>query len=335
MCVAEPQIAVPTRSQHRTRRPSSERPAARQAALAGRLLDPLRADEASRDLDRRAEDVAAAFEPRDGWQRFMTRQVADLSIRLERCGLLERRLRDWASYRALLFWEDDQRVDVETIALKLAQQPGKVVARLQRSPAGLDWLLLRWRSLARLDPATWTDEQRALAANLAGDPTADVSAPGFVAAQIADLTSQVEAVAEGDALLRGLVEADLSEANVPGLAGHRRHEHWLRRQMQWCLDQLGPATADPADNPAPRPTGTDPATNQIRETKPITRPATGPTLASALPQAVTGQPVAPTKLSAEPVAQVGRTDRSTRTARAADQRQADRRRVALAHATGS
>ena len=75
-------------------------------------------------------------------------------VRIDRCTRIERRLRDWASDRPIGFWDEDQALEVETLALKIGQQPRRVVRTLKQSTAGLDWLLKRWRSLAKADPLT-------------------------------------------------------------------------------------------------------------------------------------------------------------------------------------
>ncbi len=141
-----------------------------------------------------------------------------MMVRIDRCSRIERRIRDLAAYRAIEFWDLDQKLEVETLALQIQKQPGKTVAKLRQTPAGCDWLLARWRFLAKLDPQAWTDQQRSLAGSLVGnDPILDPSAPGFAAEQVAELEVLRERVEEADEIARGLVEADLSD-DIPSLS---------------------------------------------------------------------------------------------------------------------
>ncbi len=117
-------------------------------------------------LEQQTRDIHAAFKPRNGWQDWLTSTIATLMLRINRSERIERKLRDWASYRAIDFWEDDQKLAVETLVLRIGREPSKVVAKLRETPAGIDWLLARWRFLARVEPSQWGDDRRDLAASL-------------------------------------------------------------------------------------------------------------------------------------------------------------------------
>ena len=243
-------------AQPRTRRqrPLDDRLAWRRAEVLGHLQDPRIVAENPHTLSHSANSIHNAFKPRNHWQDWVTGTVATVMVRIDRCERIERRLRDLASYRAIDFWEDDQEVEVETLALKLGKQPARTVAKLRTTPAGLEWLLRRWRFLAGVPGADWTDAQRELAVNLVGaDPILDPMAPGFAAAMVADLESRRERVAEADTIARGLVEADLNDDAVPGLAKLRRYNRSLHRQMRWYIDTFHVEHPDRWDDPARKP----------------------------------------------------------------------------------
>lgn len=204
-------------------------------------------------LARHQEEMIATLRPSGAWQHWVAGEVATLMVRISRTARVECRLRDWAAYRAIDFWEEDQALAVATLALRLEKDPARTVARLRQTPAGCDWLLKRWRALGAVAPAAWTAEQAELAARLlGGDAAVDPAAPGFVAERVAELTTYRGRVEEADAILRGLVEADLSDAGVPGLAGLRRYARSLQRRLTWCLDNfhLVPAGAPAAASPS-------------------------------------------------------------------------------------
>jgi len=142
-------------------------------------------------------------------------------VRIDRCSRIERRLRDYASYRAIDFWEEDQKLEVETLALKIDHQPIRVVAKLRLTHTGCEWLLTRWRLLANIATNEWMDTQRTLVGRMIGDdPVIDPTAPGFTANQVADLEAQRDRVVVADEIVRGMVEADLR--NGPRLTSQLR-----------------------------------------------------------------------------------------------------------------
>ena len=194
------------------------------------------------------------FAPRNGWQEWVVEQVAWLMIRISQGQQDEQQLRDHASFRAREFWEDDQKVAAATLGAKLSRQPAKTVAKLRQTLAGTDWLLVRWRSLARLDPANWTEDQVALANQMVGaEPGDDPAAPGFAMARVLELEAIRPKVAMHDAIVRGLVENGLSDAHVPGLATLRAEQRTLDRRMKFYTGELAtePAPAIAHDETKP------------------------------------------------------------------------------------
>jgi len=235
------------------REPLSPQRSYRREKVIQQLVNPIPIGESAELLEQQSRDIHHAFQPRNGWQDWLTDTIATILLRINRSERVERKLRDWASYRAFDFWEEDQRLAVETVALKLGKEPARVVAKLRETPAGIDWLLGRWRLLARVEPRSWTDDQRDLAARLVGgDEGIDPAAPGFVARRIADLESYRQNGQHADAIIRGLVEADLHDDGVPGLAKLRRYVRSLHRQLKWYVDQFHVEHPDRWDDPRRR-----------------------------------------------------------------------------------
>jgi len=190
-------------------------------------------------------------------------------LRINRSERIERKLRDMASLRAIDFWEDDQKLAVETVALRIGKQPAKVVSTLRNTPAGIDWLIVRWHILSRIKPEDWNDAQRELAAQLVcGDPEVDPSRPGFIDDQINELQTHRERIAQADAITRGLVEADLNDDGVAGLAKLRRYLRSLHRQLKWYVDQFHVEHPDRWDDPMRRPAIYGPAVEKYRPRNP-------------------------------------------------------------------
>jgi len=244
----------PEQPRPRAQRMVAERTARRRAKVLENLVEPIVVAETAELLTELANDIDRAFKLRNGWQDWLTSEIATIMVRLDRCARIERRLRDWASYRAIDFWEEDQLVEVETLATKLDRDPARVVARLRQSPTGCDWLLRRWRALAKAEAQDWTEAQKTLAGRLVGgNSEVDPTAPGFAERQVLDLEAGRERVEEADTILRGLVEADLSDEGVPGLTKLRRYSRSLHRQIKWYVDQFHVEHPDRWDDPMHQP----------------------------------------------------------------------------------
>ena len=84
---------------------------------------------------------------------------------------MERKIRDKIAWRALTFWDDDQRLAVERSAARLARDPARIVGELRITPQGCDWLIQRWGMLAAIaDRQVWNEAQQKIAYNLLGTP---------------------------------------------------------------------------------------------------------------------------------------------------------------------
>ena len=161
------------------RPPLSLKRAWRREGLMKHLVEPTVVAETANPLEQQAADIYEAFKPRDGRQDWLTSTIATIMLRISRSERVERKLRDYASYRAIDFWEDDQKLAVETIATRIGKESARVVAKLRETPAGIDWLIARWRILARVEPSAWTEDQRELASRLiGGTPRSTRPGPG-------------------------------------------------------------------------------------------------------------------------------------------------------------
>ncbi len=249
-----PTTTTPPEPPRPSRPPLDPRRAVRRAELKEHLANPYIHVEDVASLTFEANKIYKAFQPRNDWQDWVISMIATILVRLSRCDRIERRLRDMASLRAIDLWEEDQRLAVETLAVKLPKQPGRVVAQLRQTPIGIDWLIARWEGLARDESTGWTEAQNALARQLLGDNDAILpTEPGFARSRIEELRDLYDRIAEADAEIRSLVEADLSDAHVPGLAKHRRDKKAMFLQMKWYIDQFHIEHTDRWDDPMRQP----------------------------------------------------------------------------------
>ena len=236
------------------REPLEPRRARRWAQLRDQLLNPgIQAEDAGQ-LTFEANRIYDAFQPRNGWQDWLTSAIATLMFRLSRCERIERKLRDLASFRAIDLWEEDQALLVENQAARLGAYPARVVRQLRETPLGIDWLIGEWERLARLDSTAWADLDREQTCLLLGGNNAiDPTEPGFAQVRVAELRNLRCRVEEADAITRGLVEADLCDDKVAGLARLRRYSRSLHRQMKWYIDQFHVDHSDRWDDPRRQP----------------------------------------------------------------------------------
>jgi hypothetical protein len=214
-------------------------------------------------VQRRAWECFDGLRPQDSYQAWIVNQVAQLTLKVDRCGRMERRARDKVCLRACLTWDDDRSLEAKILGGKLAESPEVVVEGLRRTPHGCDWLIDRWSRLAdaaRDSGGLWTEVQVRLALDLTGTPKAfrdgrrpwapPSPTPGGVATasaeemvafalrQVEELKRRREVVAELDEVERALAVADLSDGTDPEVRRVRRYEASLHRQIKWCIAQI-------------------------------------------------------------------------------------------------
>ena len=282
----------------------AERDQRRRAAIRARLAAPEEGMDSADALRAATKAALANFQPSNAWDHWVVEQIATLQVRISQTQGAERRLRDWAAYRAGDFWVEDQTLQVVTLAEQLPRHPARTVARLRQTPAGSDWLIARWEALAQVDVVAWTEDQRTLASHLLGftsgmagtlDQTPDPQA------EIESLQTHRRRVTEADALTRNLVEARLSDQIGPDLARLQRTERGLLDRLRFFLAQLSDRRfgfmppQPPPVSPNPPRDETKPSSAPADETKPLaspvdeTKPLSSPS-ASAAEQEIAIEP---------------------------------------------
>ena len=141
---------------------------------AGIVLPP----DAEEEVVRREAEYVHVFGPRNAVEDELVRQMAVGAWRGE--VLAMRIIRHDARMNAARFanWEQDEQLAAAELGRRLGDDPEGAVIRLQRSSAGCDWLIGRWRLLGNgLSTAdeggpccTWTDADLALGLDLLGLP---------------------------------------------------------------------------------------------------------------------------------------------------------------------
>ncbi|WP_435010370.1 hypothetical protein P12x_001633 [Tundrisphaera lichenicola] len=211
-------------------------------------------------IQERASAYYYTLKPQNEFHCWLVNEIAILSMRIDRCERIERRVRDKISLRAELTWDDERRLEAETTGGQIARRPAEISEQLQRTPQGCDWLMRRWAMLAHsADLAgSWTPEQTRLAFDLLGTPaefrdgrragvlldpegkvidTADDLA-SVARREIAALKDRRALVGDLDEANRELARADLTTDEDPELRRLRRYESTLHRRLRWCLSQL-------------------------------------------------------------------------------------------------
>ena len=246
---------------------------ARRAEIKARLTAPEVGPTAAERLLRATESALRTFAPTNAWEAWVVEQIATLQVRISHAQGVERRLRDWAAYRAIDFWADDQQLQVCQLADQLPRHPSKTVARLRQTPTGCDWLIARWAELGLVDAQDWTEEQRTLASHLLGFTSEPAGTHGQTpTAHVANLRAHQARVAEADAITRSLVEASLTDSLGLDFARLQRFERSLLDRLRFFLAQLTPRTPSLPIPPVPPPDETKPLSPPPDETKPLSPP---------------------------------------------------------------
>ena len=231
-------------------------------------------------VKRRTLDYFFALKPQNELQGWLVDQVAILSIRIDRCERIERRVRDKVSLRAELTWDDDRRHEAQILGSMIAKNPDTTVEALRRTPHGCEWLMGRWAMLAYVADANegcWTEEQTELAFDLLATPRAfragmkpgasinfdgrldapEVDLAAVARREIAALKEQRDVVGDLDEVERVLVESDLNNDSDPELRRLRRYESTMHRRMRWALAELNRKSPNQRTLPGLRPQWAD------------------------------------------------------------------------------
>ncbi len=251
---------------------------------------------------------------------YLKTQIVLTMSQIQRAQQIQLILRNESALRATVLWDEDRTLEAAAMGEKLLKRPGWTVTRLQLMPRGCDWLIERWRWLARAAATSegWNETLTKLAFGLLGidaegqigtvleavagrranrdNPPTTHSA--LAETMIAELEARQEVVAEVDAMQRALAIDDATDLPSPDLARLRRYVATLHRRLEWLLKEqrinqpVAPAprtastpptpTQTPPRPPAPRSEPRERRTNPIYdETKPTILP---PEIAAALPE---------------------------------------------------
>ena len=221
--------------------------------LTGAGIVLLEADEAR--LRKEVEEWSETLQPRDEPERAMVEALIVAKDRMERAAASERALRQRRSERASRCWKEDQALEVQRLADKLARAktPGLIVQELRQTPVGCDWLIDRWKELDwALDlKGNWDDSCRTLAFDLLGAPRATrdyaVELPGdatideqrgLVRRRIEELTRYRDALMDIDELERAGAIEGLSWDDSPEARRLRSYDQRNRREFQKLMDHF-------------------------------------------------------------------------------------------------
>lgn len=215
----------------------------------------LPADDAEAVNERIAE-WHSSLKPFDPYEVWMLEVIAVESIRVDRCRIQDRVLRDEQMHQTGSSRHENQRQSAAKLASKLAKDPS-VAARLASTIPGATLLLDRWKSLARvLDEGDWSVAQDSLALDLLGTPIAlreGAASPLHVGihgddrahrkaitrreiARLEQLISQV--LPEQEASKLDLRKAGLPDLGDPDLVRLHRYESRCFRRLMWATQQM-------------------------------------------------------------------------------------------------
>jgi hypothetical protein len=139
---------------------------------AGIVLPP----DAAAAVDRREAEFAREFRPHNAVERELVRQMALGAWRSQELAVRINRHDERVNADRFVRWEQDERIAAAELGRRLGDFPDVVVAQLEGSSAGCDWLIERWTLLGNglstasegVPGCTWTDTDLVLALNLLG-----------------------------------------------------------------------------------------------------------------------------------------------------------------------
>ncbi|WZO95783.1 hypothetical protein EP7_002753 [Isosphaeraceae bacterium EP7] len=229
------------------------------------VVVPEREAQAAREL---GEQLVSSLRPMNAFEMGLVETIAIEGVRIDRCRIEERLVRDVRARRAGACWLDERKAEAAKLGKTLAGSPDEVASRLSTTSAGCEWLGVRWRALGKVleKKGSWSDEQKSLALDLMG-----------VAAEVRAMDSPLDAPEGVDAAiyLRELVESELESLSLrqeesldaidddlreatslgliavddPTLVLLRRYETASFRRQRWALDMLHKGRQKPAPVP--------------------------------------------------------------------------------------
>jgi hypothetical protein len=223
-------------------------------------------------VDERMQALRAELELAGVRDEATLKQIAVSLVRMDQCQAEEDEHTADLIRRAEECWDDDRRLDAETLGARLSSKPALVSRKLVVTAYGCLWLLERWKMLGRaLLPGddgkvrTWTPAQESLALDLLGiDPVLRIegrrpwqmvelgSAFALVQREVARLEDtyvrRLDRLDEQErqAALRGIPVGAAAESG-PGRAiwRLRRLDAAAFRKFLWATRQLGKNASTP------------------------------------------------------------------------------------------
>lgn len=245
-------------------------------------------------VDERLEAWRDELRPSTASEEWLARRVVVCSLRVDRCQELEMAMRAHRALRAAVCWDADRRAEVEELAAGLRRRPSLVVARLERTRHGCDWLVARWTALgATLEAgASWTDEQTALALDLLGTPPElrdgpakfDDGSPALVVARELERLERLrsDCLIELDEAERALAEAGRPVSPDREVLRLRKYESACLREMERAKAELSASVAERAEAPPPA-ESVEPDPVELPEAPPAIIPPAPPAAAPPAP----------------------------------------------------
>jgi len=209
------------------------------------------------EVAERLESWRPSYRPETPRGEWYFRQLVVNSVRVDRCQRDEVVQLQYLSRRASGCWDDDRRVEAESLAAGLSAKPALTAAKLRLTKHGALWLLDRWRGLAEAAEQSggeWTETQESLAFDLLGAhpdrrsraPWSAPDAPLTFARRAADgLERLIDLSLDGlDQFAREAAGFGLPVEPSKALALARRYESASLRRHQWADNRLRDCQAD-------------------------------------------------------------------------------------------
>jgi hypothetical protein len=203
-------------------------------------------------IDIRLAELTAEEKPKTALERTLLGEIARSGVQAEVCHrkllvnikVMRETVDEW--------WDDDRRQAANTLAARLAKDPGRVAQRLEASLHGAFWCLEQWRGLgaSAAHNGSLTEAQRELCCDLMGigpllrDNPEKVPARDdqpaiveLVAQQVQRLENQVEAVLKArDQMARSNVREGRSDPQDPESRRHCSNESRAHKRWTWAHD---------------------------------------------------------------------------------------------------
>ena len=215
----------------------------------------------------RTESWGASYRLANEEERWLMKQIAIETVRLDRCHHEERSRRIERAHRAEVCWDDDRMHEARELFAKLSKEPSVVSMELRLSSQGCALLIASWEALAAVLKAgtPWNDDRRALAEDLLGiahvlrEGSSWIDAPpgedavewqqSIAREEVELLKSKADALAEldewqRDRAIRGLAPPDREQMRLLRYeaACHRRYQAaWRRLQPLRLSNAVKPA----------------------------------------------------------------------------------------------